>query len=347
MNSSSPPTLRRSKQPSIVDVAELAHVSSKTVSNVLHQRNNVKASTKLRVEQAIEALGYRPNLVSRRLRTGKSNSIILAVPELLTTYFSQLAHEVLQNARNHGYDVLIVETLGSKEREKQALSGLESCTADGVILSSMALTGQEVWENRTGMPVVLLGERSEDSPVTHVLIDNRASARQATEHVLSLGCKRPLFLGLNVPNDTGWIRMLGYRDTLESHGLPFREEDTLHCDFTFQGGDDIATKLLDEGREFDALICGNDAVAIGAMHRLLRAGLRVPEDVKVLGWDDSPEGRYANPSLTTVSMNLPGIAKAAVDAVLAAIDGQSPNQHEILFDFQLVARESTIGCNKE
>ena len=201
--SSLPIVSQRVRQPSIVDVANLARVSSKTVSNVIHDRGNVRPTTRKRVQQAIDELGYRPNLISRQLRTGRSNNIILAVPELVTTYFSQLAHEVMQSAQKCGYDVLIIETLGSKEREKHALSGLESCTADGVILSSLTLTGQEAWENRTGLPVVLLGERSEDSPITHIQIDNRASARQATEHVLARGCIRPLFLGLNIPNDTG------------------------------------------------------------------------------------------------------------------------------------------------
>ena len=180
--SSLPIVSQRVRQPSIVDVANLARVSSKTVSNVIHDRGNVRPTTRKRVQQAIDELGYRPNLISRQLRTGRSNNIILAVPELVTTYFSQLAHEVMQSAQK---------------------SGLESCTADGVILSSLTLTGQEAWENRTGLPVVLLGERSEDSPITHIQIDNRASARQATEHVLARGCIRPLFLGLNIPNDTG------------------------------------------------------------------------------------------------------------------------------------------------
>lgn len=137
--------------------------------------------------------------------------------------------------------------------------------------------------------------------------------------------------------------MLGYRDALEKHGIPFREDNALRCPFSFEGGDNAVRELLARNRSFDALICGNDSIAIGAMHRLLHSGLRVPEDIKVLGWDDSPEGRYSNPSLTTVAMNVPAIAQAAVEAVLTGIDGKGASRGKIIFDHQLIIRESTGG----
>lgn len=330
-------------RPSIVDVARAAGVSSKTVSNVLHNRDVVKPETRQRVEQVIADLQYHPNMVSRQLRYGKSNVLMLALPELTTTYFSVLAHEVMKYTRQKGYTLLITETLGDKDKEAQALKGIDTCAVDGIILSTLILTGDEVWTKRTDIPIVLLGERSQDSLITHVGIDNQASGYDLTTHLIDQGCRHILFLGADLakPYGTGWLRMCGYRKALEQHGLSFETAFIRPCDYTYSAGMMATHMALHEGMKFDSLVCGNDAIAIGAMRELRINGIAVPNTVKVVGWDDSPEGRFSNPTLTSVAINVSKIAASAVDAVILASERQTTQSSEINVDYSLNIRESS------
>ena len=328
------------RQPNIVDVAKHAAVSSKTVSNVLHGRSNVKSETRERVLKSIRELGYHPNLISRQLRYGKSNTIMLAVPELRNTYFSTLAHEVMTYAQQMNYTVLITETMGDSQREEAALSGLSSCTVDGVILSTLALTGKEAWAKRTGMPVVLLGEQVGESTITHVAINNRQSGQDVANHLIERGCHKLVFLGADahVNIGTGWSRLQGCLDVVKSN-----DQVTITAkpmDYTYEDGAKAILEFMQNEEHYDALICGNDALALGAMWELRMHGVRVPQDVCVIGWDGSTEGKYANPSLTTVEIDIRQVAKTAVDAVLSTVKtGDAAG--ELLVDYRLLAREST------
>lgn len=328
--------------PSINDVAKLAGVSSKTVSNVLHSRSVVRPGTRERVLNAVQALGYHPNMVSRQLRYGKSNTIMLAVPELRNTYFSTLAHEVMTYARKLGYAVLIMETAGELQREEEVLSGLNSCTVDGIILSTIELTGSQALAKLTGLPVVLLGEKAGYSPLTHVGIDNRQSGQDIADLLISRGCRDLVFLGADqqTKTGTGWLRMQGCLEAVKEYDqdISFR---AVPLQYSFEEGARAVLELAQQDIQYDGLICGNDALALGAMWELRRHGLQVPQDVCVAGWDGSAEGKYANPSLTTVAIDIVKVAQTSVDTVIAAAETGKTGSEEKLISYRLIEREST------
>ena len=333
--------LESSKQPNILDVAEKAGVSAKTVSNVLTGRNRVRDKTRERVQAAIEELGYHPNIISQRLRYGRSRTITLAVPDLVTDYFADVAHEALQYARKGGYSLLIIETNGREENETEALRGLNSSLVDGAIVSTIALSSRKSWEKRSDLPVVLLGERTEGSPFPHVVTDNRESAEVAANHLIHQGCKKILFIGYQ-DYGTGALRAQGYRDALEQHGMNFSMRNVYECqEYAYPDGAAVARQIIDEKCDFDGLVCGSDLVAMGAIHELLHAGFRVPDDVKVIGWDGTQAGKYANPSLSTIAQDIPLLAKTAVDTVVKLIEGEDVASNEIWIPYHLIQRDST------
>ncbi|MBM0259289.1 LacI family DNA-binding transcriptional regulator, partial [Micromonospora sp. 4G55] len=165
------------------DVAERAGVSVKTVSNVVNGYLHVRPDTRARVEEAIAELNYRPNLSARNLRKGRTGVIALAVPELDIPYFAELARHVVTAAAERGWTVLIDQTGGGAERERVAAAGIGDHMIDGLILSPLALTAEDL-AGLDGTPMVLLGERVDHGPADHVAIDNVAAAREITAHLV-------------------------------------------------------------------------------------------------------------------------------------------------------------------
>lgn len=180
---------------SLKDVALRAGVSVKTVSNVVNDYPHVTPSTRRRVQQAIDELGYRPNLTARHLRKGRTGIITLAVPELGNPYFAEVAGAVIDAAARHELTVLLDHTAGLREKEVLVSQGFRSHVIDGLILSPIRLESEDLLTRPEGPPMVLLGEREYDAPYDHIMIDNVGAARTAVRHLLDIGRRRIAFLG--------------------------------------------------------------------------------------------------------------------------------------------------------
>lgn len=306
---------------SIKDVAERAGVSWKTVSNVVNERPVVRPETRERVLAAIEELGYVPNQVGRELRGGPTGSLALVVPELQNPYFARLAERMQAAARARGRTVSVEVSLHSAATERAHISGRSSRPVDAVVISPSALTAEDLRDRTSGPPVVLLGEMLLAAPdIVHVAIDNVASASEVVRHLVAAGHRRLLFLGADEGRrSTGADRLVGFRLASAEAGLDEDPALIRHVsDWTREGGRDEIAAALAEGLDFDAVVAGNDLLAIGALIALLDAGLRVPEDVAVVGWDDLVEAAWTRPALTTVAPDLDALVAAALDAALAA-----------------------------
>lgn len=330
------------------DVAELAGVSSRTVSNVVNGYAPVAEATRLRVQQAVDKLGYRPNVLARNLAAGRSGQIAVVVPYLDTPYFAELLQGIIRAARVQGYNVLIDQTDGDAEHEKLFLSrGSTSLLFDGVIFSPLGLAQSDLSERDPSLPLVVLGERVSDGGFDHVGIDDVAASLEATEHLLGLGRRRVAAIG-DQPYRTGeaaQLRTRGYRLAHERAGLPVREELIISTPrFNRSDGASAMAHLLDLEEPPDAVFCYSDLVALGALHTLASRGLRVPEDVAIVGYDDIEDGRYSNPSVTTVSPDKKMIAETAVERLLKRIGSPtSVPGMEIRAPHRLIPRASTIG----
>ncbi|MFE9693937.1 LacI family DNA-binding transcriptional regulator [Micromonospora sp. NPDC005806] len=325
------------------DVAERAGVSVKTVSNVVNGYQHVRADTRARVEQAITELNYRPNLSARNLRKGRTGVIALAVPELDIPYFAELARHVVTAAAEHGWTVLIDQTGGGPEQERKAASGIGDHMIDGLIFSPLALTADDL-TGLDGMPMVLLGERVDHGPADHVVVDNVAAAREITAHLVGLGRRRIAAIGAQRTPEgvSARLRLAGYTAALADAGLGYDERLVAPASAWHRADGAAAMRhLLSSGVRPDAVFCFNDTLALGALRALHEAGLRVPEDVAVAGFDDIEDGRFSIPTLSTVAPDKERIARLAVEVLAGRVAGdRDAPPRELVAPHRLALRES-------
>ncbi|MFC6087949.1 LacI family DNA-binding transcriptional regulator [Saccharothrix lopnurensis] len=326
------------------DVAALAGVSVKTVSNVVNGYAFVRDDNRRRVEEALLATGYRPNLGARNLRRGRTGFLGLVLPELGIPYFGELAGLVLRAAQAHEWNVLIEQTLGTREGERATLASLGTHLIDGAIVSPEALMEGDFAELAPGIPVVVLGEHSVDLPIDRVGIDNVRAAREAVRHLLTLGRTRIAAIGAHPHRGTAAQRLEGYRSALAAAGLPPRDDLVATAlNYHRRDGASAMAALLALPEPPDAVFCFNDLLAVGALRTVAEHGLRVPEDVAVVGFDNDEEGSYSRPSLTTVAPDKAAIAGAAVDLLLRRVETADLPPEQVRTPFRLEVRESTGG----
>lgn len=325
------------------DVGDHVGTSAKSVSNVINGTGWVSEDLRQRVLAAIAELGYRPNAAARQLRSGRSGMIALAVPDLAQPYFAELASALVRGAEERGITVLISQTNGQVDAERRISNGIGVPVMDGLILSALALSAEDLAQRLDTTPLVLLGEHIASSGFHHVTVDNEAAAFAATTHLISKGRRRIAAVGakLTIPKETADLRLAGYRAALAAAGIP--SDDALVRvveQFERADGASAATALIDSGVEFDAVFAFNDLLALGAMHTLVSQGIRVPEDVAIVGFDDIEEGRYSSPALTTVSPNKAAIARTALNIALSADDADDFHDFETTIPFEIVERAS-------
>jgi DNA-binding LacI/PurR family transcriptional regulator len=328
------------------DVARLAGVSIKTVSNVINDYPHVRPTTREKVEQAINELGYQPNLTARGLRSGRTGAISLVIPDLRNAYFAELADAVMTAARAQGLFVLIEQTRGDREAELQMLRGPRTQMVDGILYSVLGMGQEDAHFLDTPTPLVLLGERIFNGPADHVTMHNVKGAQAATEHLIDIGRTRIAAIGAHRGEVIGsaGLRLTGYRQALEESGLLYREELVSYVqEWHRKDGAASMRELLDRGVRLDGLVAFNDELALGAMRVIQEAGLVVPRDIAVIGFDDIDETRYSLPTLTTINPGREEIADVAVRWLMERIanPGGSIAPREHLTRFELIRREST------
>ncbi|MDN4614277.1 LacI family DNA-binding transcriptional regulator [Leifsonia sp. F6_8S_P_1B] len=329
------------------DVSRLAGVSIKTVSNVINDYPYVRDETRQRVLDAIAALGYTPNLSARSLRSGRTNVISLIIPELRNAYFAELADAVMKAAASRGLSVLIEQFGNERESELSVLQKPRGQMVDGVLYSVLALDEADR-DTIAGIPtpMVLLGDRIFNGPKDHVTMQNAEGARAATDHLLSGGRRRIVALGAHPGEVIGsaGLRLAGYREALAAHGVAYDERLAIPVGtWHRRDGAEAMRAFLALGLPFDGVVAFNDTLALGALRVLQEAGLRVPEDVSVIGYDDIDETQYSMPALSTIDPGREQIARTAVDLLIERIEGGSTafTPREIAVPFRLVEREST------
>jgi len=329
------------------DVARLAGVSIKTVSNVVNDYPHIRPETRDRVSAAIEQLGYRPNLTARGLRSGRTGVISLIIPDLRNAYFAELADAVMRAADAQGLSVIIEQSGADRDREIGLLGGARKQKVDGILYSALALGEDDAHIlNDVATPLVLLGERIFSGPTDHVTMHNTEGARAATAHLIELGRRRIAVVGAHRGEVIGsaGLRLLGYRQALAEADIPYDDRLIAEVGGWFRsGGAQAMRELLDSGAHFDGLVAFNDSMALGAMRVMQEAGLRIPADVAVIGYDDIDETRYTLPTLSTIDPGKDEIAEVAVRYLLERIarpdDEIAPREY--LAAYRLVQREST------
>ncbi len=287
--------------PTVRTVAALAGVSIASASRVL---NGLGGSTETarRVREAAAEVGYVPNAIARSLQAQRTGLLALAVADIGNPVYVEMMRAIEEVAKDAGYQLLVHATGADAANETTLLRGLARRYVDGLILSPLRITeGHLSAFAGSPVPVVVVGQLPEDAPVDNVRTDSRTGVALAIAHLAGTGRRRIGFV--NGPLDTvpGAARDAGYRAALAAAGLPYDPDLVELGDFQYAAGRAAVDRLLTRAKP-DALFCANDLIAVGALHALLSAGLRVPEDVALVGMDDTVLAQMSFPQISSVSL---------------------------------------------
>ncbi|HKG92879.1 MAG TPA: LacI family DNA-binding transcriptional regulator [Gemmatimonadaceae bacterium] len=331
------------------DVARVAGVSVSTVSRVLTASPLVNEATRERVQRAMDELQYRPNRVARRLRRDTANASLigLIVPDIQNPFFAELVRGVESVAQRHGYMVFLGNSDEDESQERRYLELMRAESVDGVILPASSDIAQTVVElARDGIPVVCVDRRLPRAGLDTVIADNVHGAQVATDHLLRVGHRRIGFIGGRPELSTSQERLQGYRQALQEHGLELDRSLVREGDSRQESGRRMAKELLEMESPPGALLVGNNLMTLGALEAIHSLGLRIPEDVAIVGYDDVPWALALNPPLTAIRQPSYEIGQRAAELLLRRIE--EPNRSTTLVTLQpeLVVRGS-CGAGKE
>jgi LacI family repressor for deo operon, udp, cdd, tsx, nupC, and nupG len=326
---------RRSQ--TIKEVAKTANVSVATVSRTLQMPQVVAESTRQRVYEAIAQLGYTPNAQARTLRTARTRLVIALVPDIANPFFSEVIRGMEQVAHQNGYSVLLGDAQNSPAREQAYADMIPARQADGLItlLPHVPQLPPE-WRSH----LVNACEYVSDKNVTSVYVDNVQAASTAVNHLITLGHRDIAFIS-GPPRPISSDRQQGYVQALREAGLRLNPALIAGGDFSFEAGARAVETLLASRQKFTALFCSNDEMAIAAMVTLNTHGLRVPEDVSVVGFDDIRFARYCNPPLTTVAQPKNQLGGEAMTLLIEILNGGDIAPRKRILPTELVIRKST------
>jgi LacI family transcriptional regulator len=337
------------RQPiTIKEVAEAAGVSQMTVSRVLNKQKLVKESTRLRVEAAIAALNYRPNLMARGLAGGKSKLIGLAYYNPSPSYLSALLVSALKQCRDLGHH-LVIEDLSDIEGDLDnsvIIGRLSSIRLDGLILAPPLSNNQTLLKlmQDMGIPVVALSYRDPGSNHSSVAFDDVAAAFLMTELLIENGHSRIGFIRGPLEHPSARQRQIGYENALKAHDIPVDKSLIFDGDFTFKSGMDLANDVLELKTPPTAIFASNDDMAAGVIAGAQRRGVKVPSELSIVGFDDTAIAAAIWPRLTTVKQPIAEMAQTAVDMISditsSAWDGEPA--HVTIDTIQIIERESLV-----
>lgn len=328
------------------DVARQAGVSVATVSYVLNAGPKpVSADKRKRVLEAVTELGYRPNAIARSLRARRTNILGLIVPDSANPYFARLSRSIEDAAAERGFQVVVSNAAEDTEREAEQIEALLRLQVDGLLWVPADVARAAHAGAPLGVPTVQLdralpanGEETCDV----IEPDNTLGGRLAAEHVIGLGHRRVAFLSGPAEHLHTVERLRGARVGLEDAGV---EPSVAHGDFSYRAGYDVGRDWCSAPRERrpTAIICANDAMALGVLCVAAELGVQVPQDLSVTGYDDIPQARYSVPPLTTVAQPLDEMAREAIDRLLMRVGPRatSPDRVRRVYPVRLVIRAST------
>lgn len=321
----------------IRDVAKRAGVSPATVSRVLNGTVKVNEDKRRRVFQAIDETGFKPNEVARALFRKSSRCVGVIVPNIENPFFNELARAIEDACYHNGLRVVLCNSENDEEKELRNLEILRQVNADGVILITHSVrTGQAIRE--CGLPVIVLDRRVEDcGELSFISADHFRGGVLAAEHLVSRGCRRIACLQGAMRFTSSQARSEGYRLVCEKYAL---EERFIEAGFEYEDGIAAAQRLLERFPDTDGILASNDLVALAVYKVLTRAGYRVPDEVRLIGFDDVRFSRLMTPELTTVRQPISEMGRLAVQLLLDFENG-APVSKEYIFDVSLIERETT------
>ena len=333
--------------PTLRDVAQAAGVHAATASRALNPetRSLVNAETARRVLRAAESLGYRPNPIARSLKTAKSRTIGLVLPDLTNPLFPPIVRGIESVLEQAGYSGLIVNTDNDIDRELSLIESLLSRQVEGLIVGTARLDHPLLTRlNEQGVRMVLINRRVRDLDVPYITADDTAGVALAVEHLVRLGHTRIAHLAGPQATSTGVLRTRAFRNAIRDAGLPDDPALILDCAFWSEDeGARVLRELLDRGEIPTAIVAGNDLIALGCYDVFAERGIRCPADLSVVGFNDMPFLDKLSPPLTSVAVPHHQIGEEAARMLLESLKEPSRPPRSVLLPVSLIERGSTAS----
>lgn len=338
-------------RPSIKDVAKHSGTSISTVSNVLNKRRNVSDELVQRVLASVEELGYVVNPMASSLKSRKSGVIGVIISDINCIFFPPMLKGICNVLSAAGYTVSLYDSKQKPDQEIKYIEYLRNTMAEGVILDSVAAGSkasyfEKLIRSDNLMPIVCVENDMLRFGFDSVMIDNQAGARTAAGHLIEMGCRRIVHITNHNNSLVARDRLEGYWEALKEAGI--RRDSALICegDFSPQSGYEAMSGIIRKGVSFDGVFAANDQMAIGALRALEVAGISVPEDVKIVGYDNTFVSSMVNPSLTTISVPSFQMGTSAAHLLLDRMKQQNSDPRRILLEYELLIRRSTVATAK-
>jgi LacI family transcriptional regulator len=328
--------------PTIKDVAKAADVSVATVSRVLHNLAGYSEKTKQKVMHTVEELGYQPNAIARGLINKRTQTIGVLFPNVSSSFSSDILHGIEEVAHEKGFSVIVCNTAEDGKRTLKYLQVLREKQVDGIVFTSEVLKDeyyQAIKEMR--VPVVLVNTMSQKHMIPYVKVDDRQAAYQATDYLIQKGHRKIAMIG-GTPRDqiAGIPRMDGYRQALNDNGIAYVESRVAYGNFSLVSGREAMEKLLVEAPPFTALFAASDEMAIGAMGIAMEKGLKIPDDISIIGYDDLSLASMVFPPLTTIHQPLTTMGRLASEKLISLIEEGSDKVSSSIVSHHLVERQT-------
>ncbi len=308
----------------ISDVARKAGVSESTVSRVLNGSARVAEQKRRAVEQAIEALGFQPNAFARGLATGRSQAVGVVTQAIDSPFYGEGMRGIERTLQANGYTPIFMSGHWNSDDEERCIRELIQRRVDGLILFAGRLGAARIAEFARQLPIVVTGREVDAPGVFSLAVDDTQGSLIATRHLIELGHQRIAFIGGPRDHPDALARFNGFRAAMNAAGLDCPPRLLMHGNFTEEGGRQAGERLMAIGEPFTAVVCANDQTAFGLQLALYRHGLKVPEHVSVVGFDDVAAAAYFIPPLTTVRQPVDQMGDVAAQALLLMIEGGSP-----------------------
>lgn len=334
----------RQRQPRLSDVATRAGVSMATASRVVNRPEQVSDSTRSRVEKAIQSLGYKPATHRAAVESAHLRLVALLIPDIQNPYFSEIVRGVEEEIEQEDLSLLLFHTAEDPEREEHTLNKLLSTDLTGVIVFGSRLPSSSLikFQRESMSPLVVINRRIEDPNVACVVIDSEQATWRAARYLINMGHRDIAYVAGPTGSESSFARRRGIERALAEVGQELIEQRVVPGFPDIEGGFQAMTSLLGNGHVPTAVLVYNDLMALGALHAIRSRGLRVPEDISIIGFDDITMAAHANPPLTTINQPKYRMGRLAVQLLLRMGQGeQKPGEGYVLLESPLVIREST------
>lgn len=333
-------------KPTIHDIAKALGIDSSTVSRALNDSPRVSEITRTKVLEKAEEMGYKRNLLASNLRKNVTNTIGVIVPRISRHFFSSAIQGIEETAYNHGYNVIICQSLEQLNREKKIVDTLVANRVDGLLISvSMETTNYNHLEilKQSNMPLIFFDRHCPEVGYSNVLINDFKGGFDATSHLISKGCKNIIHFSGPQELEIYKNRFEGYKAALDKNNIPFNEEYVLSSRLMEQDGDRCIKTFLKKGIPVDGIFSANDLAAVGAMKYIKQRKIKIPEDIAIVGFSNEPISRIIEPSLTTIDQSGFKIGTLATDLLLEHIIKKNiPDMGQtIILDANLIERNSS------